>query len=146
MSPGTSCAAHTRRPIATAGKTRTTQLSATPQVNTRNGIRRRSATRIAGKSCPRRIVFVRCQSIPRQVPGCVRVLPNRTLGWCEVALDSENALPRFIFARCPPQRRRGEGEAPAEPASALGSPSRNVSEEHARSRASFVLGTTPFYL
>jgi hypothetical protein len=66
MSPGTLCAAHTSHPIAATEKTRTTQLSATPQVNTRNGFRRRSAARFAGKSCPRRIVLVRCQSIRRQ--------------------------------------------------------------------------------
>ena len=119
MSPGTSCAADASRPFATAGKTRTTQFSATPRVNTRNGFRRRSATPVAGKSCPRRIVLVRCQSIPRQVPGCVRGLPGRTPGWCEVALNSENALPwlllRAVSAATPtrggrvPARRDGIG-------------------------------------
>jgi hypothetical protein len=84
MSPGTSCAAHTSRPIATAGKTRTTQLSATPQVNTRNGFRRRSAMRVASNCRPRRIVFVWRHSIRRHVPSwvwCPRNASKRRVGY-----------------------------------------------------------------
>ena len=107
MSPGTSCAAHTSHPIAAAGKTRTTQLSATPQVNTRNGFRRRSATRVAGKSCPRRIVFVRCQSIRREGPGVRARLAEAVRS--ESTRVPENRLPALAPGRANLAAEHGRG-------------------------------------